>query len=1132
MKKIIYAGFGLALLVSPLLVSADAISDLQGQIQALLAQIAQLQAQQVTPPTIPDTDTPTGPSISSCPTLTLPLQRGSRDAQTGGQVTNLQVFLSDYYNIPEETIISGYFGKVTESYVIRFQQEQGLPAFGLVGPMTRAKIAEVCGGITPPTSASFSASPTSGLAPLTVYFQGSGSVLTQSAYISFGDGTNSGEGQINISHVYQNSGTYTAMLHKDGAKGEVVDTATISVFSASDTTLSVTSPSGTWPADGVAHFTVHNPPKYPGLWFTLVDSNTGKVSALGQGNGGSGTTVHEGDNAVTLDLYGAATDPTFAGGGAHNKLAVSLFNFPYDTGGPYVSGCIPGEYPDFGGSCAAGQARGQFITTAFSPLFSIGGQTTGTGTLTVSTDASSPAYAIVAGGSTGVTLGVYRLRATGEPIKINKLNTFLSNEPGSSGSPANIVRLYVYSGSTLVGAGVFAGLGQNSTITLPSPVTIPKDTDSRITIKADLAHIGAGQPGIPGDLIRLELASAEGMGVSSGKYIGGNNDDRFGPEKGSSKVAGVRIFKSYPRVAAVSLPSSGLADGRLIRFSMTASPSGPVGIGQLGFSISGSASFNGQADLYAFTDSSYSSPINYCITADCHNSGAINGAPVQGSGAISRVVFPKPLEIPAGATYYFELRDSTKGSGLTYPNSVTTTLLADSGYQGLAPTSGALPAMWWSPNDTTTSAFTDADWTDAYNLPGLPASGISQTRTGSGTPPPSASFTASPTSGAAPLAVKFNIQGSFSVYGIDFGDGETINGAIMDADCSVAGRCTGTHTYTSPGTYTAKLLRTTYACQTSSYPSTPGCPTQTTIGTVTITVTNAPPLPPISVTSAVNVGPAGGGVGWRVAGSGDFNGDGKADILWQNATASDGQPAIWLMNGSTISSTWAGDPGSGNGWRVVGAGDLNGDGKADILWQNNTDGTLSIWSMNGTQVLSSSIPPDTSACVGAKGRAAGVGDFNGDGRMDILFDNASGPAICRMAGTSLVNDGEDLGGQANSRIADAGDFNGDGIQDILWQNNSTSQPAIWLMDWALTFKATNEFEVGPTGGGIGWRVVGAGDFNGDGKADILWQNNTDGTPAIWFMNKSSASSVDRNANVASALTALESALQALLGLLK
>jgi hypothetical protein len=80
----------------------------------------------------------------------------------------------------------------------------------------------------------------------------------------------------------------------------------------------------------------------------------------------------------------------------------------------------------------------------------------------------------------------------------------------------------------------------------------------------------------------------------------------------------------------------------------------------------------------------------------------------------------------------------------------------------------------------------------------------------------------------------------------------------------------------------------------------------------------------------------------------DFNGDGKSDILWRN---SDGTVGLWLMNGTQFTpSSFGVLPLS---WTIVGQRDFNGDGKSDILWRN-ADGTVGLWFMNGTQVVSTS----------------------------------------------------------------------------------------------------------------------------------------------------------------------------------
>ena len=70
---------------------------------------------------------------------------------------------------------------------------------------------------------------------------------------------------------------------------------------------------------------------------------------------------------------------------------------------------------------------------------------------------------------------------------------------------------------------------------------------------------------------------------------------------------------------------------------------------------------------------------------------------------------------------------------------------------------------------------------------------------------------------------------------------------------------------------------------------------------------------------------------WNIAGIGDFNGDGKSDLLWRNDA---GVTAIWDMNDGAILD------GSSLGavplnWHIAGTGDFNGDHKSDILWRND-----------------------------------------------------------------------------------------------------------------------------------------------------------------------------------------------------
>jgi hypothetical protein len=72
-------------------------------------------------------------------------------------------------------------------------------------------------------------------------------------------------------------------------------------------------------------------------------------------------------------------------------------------------------------------------------------------------------------------------------------------------------------------------------------------------------------------------------------------------------------------------------------------------------------------------------------------------------------------------------------------------------------------------------------------------------------------------------------------------------------------------------------------------------------------------------------------------------------------------------------------------WELLGAADFNGDGRADMVFRRKSDGMLSLYLMDGFQVLQAQLLGAT----GADWRVRAVADFNGDGRADIVFRRTS-----------------------------------------------------------------------------------------------------------------------------------------------
>jgi hypothetical protein len=232
----------------------------------------------------------------------------------------------------------------------------------------------------------------------------------------------------------------------------------------------------------------------------------------------------------------------------------------------------------------------------------------------------------------------------------------------------------------------------------------------------------------------------------------------------------------------------------------------------------------------------------------------------------------------------------------------------------------------------------------------------------------------------------------------------------------------------------------------------------------------------------------------------DFDGDGRSDVLWR---FSNGSVSTWLAteDGFSANSAFA-----GSDWRVLATGDFDGDGQSDILWRHDS-GLVASWlgQLGGGFVLNDDFERSSNDWI-----SLGTGDFNGDGYGDILWSEpestgAMATWLGSESGDFVAGESYPLDPPHYVFFNSIGDFNGDGRDDLLWRAPSTGQVGKWSADENGELILDNA--ANPGGATLDWDNAGIGDFNGDGRDDILWRHAS-GAISTWLATASGGFEVD------------------------